>query len=304
MFPIILADLDPPSFWNGAAYSPELLIKVGLTLLLGLAMVFGIRYTPAQLRRPLIVTVTFVSGLFYVLYWLFPTPIDRQPNERPANLGEGVSFWLSDAQSVVASLSNVISGFLIGLGIYSLMRIHLRRLLKRQTDWFFSLSLIGSMLLMAAFGYADYFDRQGTRAADLANGVGWGPVQYGKDFLFDGLLQQMDAAMFSLVAFYILSAAYRAFRARSTEATILLLTALLVMLSLLGAVVLQWDTTVTNLAPGNPVVENFKLSEISQWIRNNMQTPAIRGIDFGVGVGLLAMGLRIWLSLEKTGGNV
>jgi len=38
-------------------------------------------------------------------------------------------------------------------------------------------------------------------------------------------------------------------------------------------------------------------------LRAAIQTPAIRGIDFGVGIGLLAMGLRLWLSLEKTGGE-
>lgn len=300
---LFLADLDPQSFWNGPAGSSDLLIKIVLTTVIGLALVFGIRFTPTQLRRPLVVGLTFISGLFYVLYWLYPTPIDRQPDEMPANMAEGFSFWLSDAQSVVARLSNIISGFLIGLGIYSLLRIHIRRLLKKQTDWGYSVVLLVSLLLMTFFGYADFFDRQGPRAADLSMGKGWTQIQYGKDLLFDGLLQQMDAAMFSVVAFYILSAAYRAFRARSTEATILLFTALLVMLSLLGAVVALWDSTVISMAGGNPVLENLQLSEITQWIRDNLQTPAIRGIDFGVGIGLLAMGLRIWLSLEKTGVN-
>jgi hypothetical protein len=38
------------------------------------------------------------------------------------------------------------------------------------------------------------------------------------------------------------------------------------------------------------------------WLRNTFQVPSIRGIDFGVGIGALAMGLRLWLSLERTGG--
>jgi hypothetical protein len=300
---LFLAQLAPKSFWNAPAGSPELYTKIAVTLIFGFVMMGALTMTPTQLRRPIIATVTFLSGLFYVLFWAFPSPIDRQPAERPQNAGESFSFWLADAQPVVAQLTNIIAAFLIGLGIYSLLRIHVKRIQRKHRDWFFSLSLILSMVLMVIFGYLDYGDRQGANGANLAIGVGWGPVQYGKDLLFDGLLQQMDAAMFSIVAFYILSAAYRAFRARSTEATILLLTALIVMLSLLGAVVLVWDDAVTALAGGNPVVENLKLSEISQWIRNNLQTPSIRGIDFGVGIGLLAMGLRIWLSLEKTGGD-
>jgi hypothetical protein len=46
---------------------------------------------------------------------------------------------------------------------------------------------------------------------------------------------------------------------------------------------------------------NFKLTEIAGWLRNNMQVPAIRAIEFGVGIGALAMGLRIWLGIEKGG---
>jgi hypothetical protein len=39
--------------------------------------------------------------------------------------------------------------------------------------------------------------------------------------LFDGGLKSLEASMFSIIAFYIVSAAYRAFRVRSVEATIL-----------------------------------------------------------------------------------
>lgn len=300
---MFLALLDPKTFWNADAGSSELYIKIAFALILGIVLIFGLMAAPAQIRRPLVTAVTFLGGLFYVLYWIFPSPIDRQPDEMPRGPVEGVSFWLGDAQPVVAQLSNIIAGFLIGLGIYSLLKIHVRKFFKFQKDWFYSGTLLFSMVAMAVFGYWDYGMRQGPEAANLALGVGWGPAQYGKDLLFDGFLQQMDAAMFSIVAFYILSAAYRAFRARSAEATILLTTALIVMLSLLGVVTKFWNDGVTSMANGNPIVENLKITEIAAWIRNNMQTPAIRGIDFGVGVGLLAMGLRIWLSLEKTGGN-
>jgi hypothetical protein len=113
----------------------------------------------------------------------------------------------------------------------------------------------------------------------------------------------MDAAMFSVIAFYILSAAYRAFRVRSVEATILLGTALIVILSLMGAVSGLWDDAVKSAANGNTFILNFQLTVVADWIRNTFQTSSLRGISFGVGIGLLAMGLRIWLSLERTGGS-
>jgi hypothetical protein len=129
----------------------------------------------------------------------------------------------------------------------------------------------------------------------------WGPAEYAKDLLFDGFLQKMDAAMFSLIAFYILSAAYRAFRARSVEATVLLISALIVILSLMGLLQNTWDRGIDSTHV--ELLKNLRLDDIATWLKNTMQTSSIRGLDFGVGIGLLAMALRLWLSLETIGGE-
>lgn len=295
MLPI--AQVAAPNFWSAPNGSSELWIKIVVALLVMCGIIFALTQAPPQARRPIVTFFTFISGLYYVLFWAFPSPIARQPDDAPRNVVEGFSFWLSDSQSVITNFSNTIAAFMIGLGIFSLLRIHLRRFAKQQKDWFFSLVLLVSLVAMVIFGYWDWAQRQSPEGAKLAVGVGWGLPQKGFDLLFDGLFQQMEAAMFSMVAFYILSAAYRAFRARSTEASILLVTALIVMLSNLGVVTLLWDKS--PLVTG--VSSNFKLTEIALWIQSYLQVPAIRGIDFGVGVGLLAMGVRLWLSLEKTG---
>jgi hypothetical protein len=297
----LLAQLAPKTFWNAQNGSGELFIKIILGLLVSTGIVVALFKTPNQLRRWVITAVTFFSGLFYVLFWIYPTPINRQPDEAPRNVLEGFSFWLSDAQPVVADLTNIIAAFLIGLGIYSLLRVHLGRIGKQQRDWQFSVVLIAGMVIMVIFGYVDWYMRLDPANAKMAGSgyVGWTFWQFGRDLLFNGLLQNMDAGMFSIVAFYILSAAYRAFRARSVEATILLVTALIVMLSLMGLIEYFWAQGVDGMHLSN----NFKLDNVARWLRANVQTPAIRGIDFGVGIGLLSMGVRLWLNLEKTGGS-
>jgi hypothetical protein len=172
-----------------------------------------------------------------------------------------------------------------------------------QKDWFFSVVLMLSAISMVIVGYMDWVSRRGPAGARLEDRANWGPINYARDFMFDGLLQQMDAAMFSIIAFFILSAAYRAFRIRSVEATVLLASALVVMLSLMGAVDAGWTAAINSLSGGNPnsVIQNFSLTEIRGWLTSNVQTPSLRGIDFGIGIGALAMGLRLWLSLEKSG---
>jgi hypothetical protein len=311
----LLAQAAAPeyNFWNGPNGSTELWMKIILAFLAGIGLIFALMAAPARVRRPIVAFFTFIAGLFYVLYYVWPQPVGREPGQLPLNSAEGVGFWLSDAFPVVAKLSNVISGFLLGLGIFSLLRIHGRRLFKVQKDWFFSLVLIVSILAMVIVGYWDWYTRLGENAPKLQDPANWSMINYARDFFFDGMLQQMDAAMFSLIAFYILSAAYRAFRVRSIEATILLATALLVILSLMGAVEYLWGSGVASVAgyggdaakmeAANSFAQNFTLTAIRGWIQSTVQTPSIRAIDWGIGIGALAMGLRLWLSLERTGGN-
>ena len=80
-------------------------------------------------------------------------------------------------------------------------------------------------------------------------------------------------------------------------------TALVIMLANMGAVSQPWDDAVKNVAHGNTWLLNLQLSEIKGWVSDTIQTPSLRGVDFGIGIGTIAMGLRLWLSLEKTGGQ-
>ncbi len=302
------------NFWNGANGSSALWVKIIIALIVGVALIFGLMAVPPQFRRAIVAVATFVAGFFYIIQWLWPSPIGRVPGTLPNGAVESTGFFIDDSVQVVGGFYNILAGFLLGLGVYSILRIHLRKFVRMQKDWFFSAVLLGSMLIMVIFGYWDWVNHLDPAKADIWNDVNlypWNNKVY--DIMFEGMLQQMDAAMFSLIAFYILSAAYRAFRIRSVEATILLATALVVMLSLMGAVVYLWDgainhfiPTVTNAAgqavpdPGS-FLGNFRLSDISKWLMDTFQTSSLRGIDFGVGIGALAMGMRLWLSLERGG---
>ena len=290
-------DIPPHTFWNAANGSSEWWIKVLVSLLVVSGLLFLAKDAGPRARKYIVGTITFIAGAFYVLYFLWPSPVNRKPDEIPGSVSEHISFYLDDALPIVATIANIFAAFLLGLGGYSVLNIHIRKLIKKERDWRFSIVLLVCLFAMLIIGYWDWYQRKidtGGARLDLASN--WTAVNYINDFLFDGLFQQMDAAMFSIIAFYILSAAYRAFRIRSVEATILLGSALIVILSLMGAVEFVWTTHVVT----NPT---FSLTEIAKWLRDSFQTPAIRAIDFGVGVGALAMGLRLWLSLEKQGAN-
>jgi len=268
---------------------------IGIGLLLGIALIFALTKLPTHMRRPVVVAITFLSGLFYVMLYVWPQPVAKEDGTLPRDFVEKVGFWLQDAQPSIGNFSNILTAFLLGLGIFSVLRIHVRKVAKTETDWPFSAVLLFFMTIMIIFGYWDWANRKSPTGGLLDVQSNWAFQNYTRDLLFDGLFQQMNAAMFSIIAFFILSAAYRAFRIRSIEVNILLAAALIMMLSLMGSVASFWDGAASGVS------QNLTLTEIAKWLRDNVQSSSLRSIDFGIGIGALAMGLRLWLSLEKTG---
>ena len=103
--------------------------------------------------------------------------------------------------------------------------------------------------------------------------------------IYNGFFTPLGSAMFALLAFYIVSAAYRSFRFRSWEAVVLMIPAVIVMLGQI---------------PHGPLYVYHGLPELRRWLLEYLNTPAFRAIFFGSAVAGLAMSIRIWLSLEKT----
>ena len=101
---------------------------------------------------------------------------------------------------------------------------------------------------------------------------------------FDNILVSLHATMFSLLAFFIASAAYRAFRARNVMATLLLIAALVVM------------------SRFNPYLEPLfgeKVNRLSNWLMNVPNLAAQRAIVMGIGLGMVATALKVVLGIER-----
>jgi len=241
-------------------------------------------------RRWLIAFVTFAGGLYLGAEYflpvrekvLWPTGIPNPNPDRGANL-------LTPGIEPVGNMLAVIGAFTVGLGIYSLCQVHGRNIAQRRRGWHNSLSFFLAMLAMLVFGlWAHYLPKASSEAAAMA----WPTAVY--EVLFNGLFMPLQAATFSLLAFYIASAAYRAFRVRTGEAALMMAAAFVVMLGQvpIGA----WITS--GLPTAGPWAF-FRLEALGEWVMSWLNTPAQRGIVFGIAVGGLAMSLRIWLSLER-----
>lgn len=264
-----------------------------LAMFVSAGILFAISRVPSNLRRPVVGTLIFLAGLIWILDWALPkVAIERANGETDTIIP--IPLYPYDYNLVIEKVvqgSQVLSGVLLGLGVMSILRVHLKRVAKRQQDWPFSVVLLVSMLAMIIIGLGEWI--AGNREAAGIPGD-YENVKIAFSVVFTDMLQILDAAMFSLIAFFILSAAYRAFRIRSVEATIMMAVALIVLLGFIPLAM-----ALTSGLPTDGFASNFRIENLKSWILLNLSTPALRAIDLGLGLGLLAMALRIMLGLEK-----
>ena len=101
-------------------------------------------------------------------------------------------------------------------------------------------------------------------------------------WIFDYLYFPLQATMGALLAFFIVSAAYRAFKLRSVPALILLVSSLVVLITQL-----PFRAALSPLLPA-----------AREWIFAIPVTAGVRGILLGVALGTTATALRVLLAVD------
>ncbi len=187
--------------------------------------------------------------------------------------------FVGGLESEVLSWVTIVGGFTLLLGVVSLVRVNYSAVKRKSEDWIFKLATLISVFVMAI-------------PAILPKNVS---SLFGRDVgsIYDWLFNYVDApmmsTMFAMLAFYIASAAFRAFRARNAEATLLLVTATLVML---------WRVPMGEIALKS-IHANLPYL-INTYIMNGANLAVQRGIIIGAALGAAAMSLRIMLGIERT----
>jgi hypothetical protein len=115
------------------------------------------------------------------------------------------------------------------------------------------------------------------------------PMTWGRDgrvfvWIYDHVFDPCNSTMFALLAFFVASAAFRAFRARNAEAALLLAAAILVMLG---------------RAPlGRSISDVFP--DFGQWLIDIPNNAGRRAIMMGAAIGAIATALRVIVGLERS----
>lgn len=190
--------------------------------------------------------------------------------------------WSQDAlETFTTSWAVILTSAALILGILSALHHHWTKIRLRKPGFAYSIIMICCFSVMVIVGQFSIkwpgFSETGIKSGSFF------------DWIFLNIFVPLEATMFSLLAFFIASAAFRAFRARSFEATALLIAGCVVMLGrvYLGEVI------------GIPGTD-YNLTNLSGWILNNPNAAAQRGILLGVLLSMFAISMRIIFGIERT----
>ena len=276
--------------------------------------------------------------------------------------------WFIDNESVEAFVNDdatqwydIIASFAIFLGALNLLKLQFLKVVKRQSGWQYSVVAIASFFFAFTIGFfmkgaffvgeEVYFTQKAAEQAIVASGGSIEtmppvPVEWGAHistegglfkWMFDSIFTPLSATMFALLAFYVASASYRAFRARNFEATLLLLAGIIIMLGRVpvGSLITPWMVmyllvfvggifmanyfkdrkiifgsfvigllAVTALGismdwnPTEPAI--FFLPSLQEWIYTVPNLAGARAIMIGIGLGIIVTSLRYIFGLEKS----
>ncbi len=276
-----------------------------------------------------------------------------------------LSAWFIDNETIetfanddATQFFDIIAAFAVFLGALNLLKLQFIKVLKQQSGWIYSAIAIASFFFAFIIGFFIrgayfvgedvYFSQRAAEAAILGSGLSEVvvPVDWGAHVQTDGSLFQwmfkyifspLSATMFALLAFFVASASFRAFRARNFEASLLLVAGIIIMLGRvpIGSLISSWtimyilafsigigiNSYVKNrnvmfgwilgscgaitgfgMTMGWPIDQPaiFFLPALQEWIYLVPNLAGSRAILIGIGLGIVATSLRYIFGLEKS----
>ena len=246
--------------------------------------------------------------------------------------------WFIDEPNIKAFVDDdatqwfdILASFAIFLGGFNLLKIQMQKVLRKKQGWQYSLFAIAGFIfaITAGFFYKGNPD------------VAWGTHVTADGTLFKWIFTYMfaplGATMFALLAFFVASASFRAFRIRNLEATLLLVAGIIIMIGRvpLGSSISSWFIMYLLVLIGgvviNSVLKNkqytaifvsvgiiivtsagssmgwpldqpgiFYLPHLQEWIYMNPNVAGTRSIMMGIGLGIFSTSIRYILGIEKS----
>jgi hypothetical protein len=167
--------------------------------------------------------------------------------------------------SLLQNMGVVISAFAMVLAAINIFLVHANRVRGQSKGWIFSAYLLALFSIVLVLGVVS-----GTSAETYT-------------WIQQRIFQPLSISAWSIMSVYYIAAIYTVFRARNLDAIIFAIAALIVVLHNSPAVVSMY-----------PIFD-----DMSNWISDVPGAATFRGTYITVGVGLVALAIRVMLLVEK-----
>ena len=177
---------------------------------------------------------------------------------------------LEDTAATAANAVLIIVAAATLIGVISIIQVHGKRIQRQAEGWYYSVLVVGFavVMILAGLPLPEF-------------GLGVNNSVY--DWLFTNVQTPLGGTMYSILAFFITSAAFRAFRARNLEASIVLVA---------GTIMVMGNSPM--IAFYAPAIKNLGL-----WIREVPNMATFRGVMIGAALGSIALAVRTLMGIER-----
>jgi hypothetical protein len=227
------------------------------------------------MKRSVPLLITAIGGFVLIVAYFIPYA---------QSWGESVAVWFD----ILASIA-----FILGGG--NLLKLHLKKVSDRVPGWGYSLIVLVTFLSTLAIGLGKIGVPPSGQFPDFAWSGHYRELGSPFWFFYQYGFQPLTATMFSMLAFYIASAAFRAFRAKNLEAVLLLGTAFIILLGRTFA-----GVALTSWIPPDSAFSGLRVENLTVYIMSVFNTVGNRAIMIGIALGIVSVSLKVLLGVDRS----
>ena len=222
------------------------------------------------MKRNVPLLITALGGFTLIIAYFIPAT---------QGWGEVAAIWFD----ILASIA-----FILGGG--NLIKIHLKKVSDKSVGWAYSAITLAAFLITLFVGLGKVGVNPNPQYSfsghyrEIGSPFWW---------LYEYAFKPLTATMFAMLAFYISSAAFRAFRAKNIEAILLLGTAFIILLGRTFA-----GVYLTSWLPD--WMSGLKIENLTIYIMSVFNTAGNRAIMIGIALGIASTSLKVLLGVDRS----
>ena len=225
------------------------------------------------MKRNVPLLITALGGFTLIIAYFIPAT---------QGWGEVAAIWFD----ILASIA-----FILGGG--NLIKIHLKKVSDKSVGWAYSAITLAAFLITLFVRLGKIGVNPNPQYPEYSFSGHYREIGSPFWWLYEYAFKPLTATMFAMLAFYISSAAFRAFRAKNIEAILLLGTAFIILLgrTFAGVYLTAWLPD---------WMSGLKIENLTIYIMSVFNTAGNRAIMIGIALGIASTSLKVLLGVDRS----